>query len=180
MYSSSGSGSSVHVFVKLPHLRNSKGFCLGGFILYTRLTALTIVWQIANGSATDIVKTRPGTKDSHGTESDWSTMYVEMKPLISIEMRGSLGGVVRFKNNGDAPLVKVPWSISLNGSFSKPTVKNGTFSSIPAGGLGRIHVFVLGWGVIEARVSAVSKGDIRDANFERFSVFLFFTKIKFS
>lgn len=60
IYTSSGSGSSLHVLVKIPHLRNSKGFCLGGFIMYTGLTALTVVWRIANGSASDVVDTRIG------------------------------------------------------------------------------------------------------------------------
>jgi len=60
MYSSSGSGNSLHLFMKLPHLRNSKGFCLGGVIVYTGLTALTMIWRIVNGTAADVVKMRPG------------------------------------------------------------------------------------------------------------------------
>jgi hypothetical protein len=60
MYSSSGSGNSLHLFMKIPHLRNSKGFCLGGVIVYTGLTALTMIWRIVNGTAADVVKMRPG------------------------------------------------------------------------------------------------------------------------
>jgi hypothetical protein len=60
IYSSSGSGGSIHVLVKIPHLRNSMGFCVAGFILYTGLPALTMVWRIVNGSATDVVDMRVG------------------------------------------------------------------------------------------------------------------------
>ena len=60
LYSSSGTGNSLHLFAKIPHLRNSNGFCVGGIILYTGLTALTMVWRIANGTASEVVKLRPG------------------------------------------------------------------------------------------------------------------------
>jgi len=60
IYSSSGSGRAFHVFLKIPHLRNSKGFFLAGIIVYTGLTALTVVWKLTNGTARVIVDTGIG------------------------------------------------------------------------------------------------------------------------
>jgi hypothetical protein len=60
IYTSSGNGNSVHLFAKIPHLKNSKGFCLGGIIVYTGLSALTMVWRIANGTASDVADMRVG------------------------------------------------------------------------------------------------------------------------
>jgi len=50
IYSSSGSGHALHFFVKVPHLRNSKGIVFAGFIMHTGLTALTMVWRLTNGT----------------------------------------------------------------------------------------------------------------------------------
>jgi len=60
IYSSSGTGGSVHLFAKIPHLLNSKGVCVAGIIMYTGLVALTMVWRITNGTTTEVVKLRPG------------------------------------------------------------------------------------------------------------------------
>jgi hypothetical protein len=46
--SSSGSGRALHLFIKIPHIRNSKGFFIAGVIVYTGLTALTTVMQYTN------------------------------------------------------------------------------------------------------------------------------------
>ena len=46
--SSSGSGRALHLFIKIPHIRNSKGFLITGIILYTGFTALTTVMQYTN------------------------------------------------------------------------------------------------------------------------------------
>lgn len=55
IYSSSGSGHSMHLFVKFPHLRNSKGVCFAGIIMYTGLTAFTMVWRLSKGSANEVI-----------------------------------------------------------------------------------------------------------------------------
>jgi hypothetical protein len=53
--SSSGTGHAIHLLLKTPHIRNSKGFFIAGVILYTGLTALTTVWQLTNGTNIKIV-----------------------------------------------------------------------------------------------------------------------------
>ena len=50
IFSSSGSGRALHLFLKIPHIRNSKGFIIAGVIVYTGLTAVTTVMQYTNNA----------------------------------------------------------------------------------------------------------------------------------
>jgi len=120
-------------------------------------------------------------KDSHGAESDWSEPFMmQVKPMIDIKIRGGVGVVVSFTNNGDTPTTNISWTALLNGSLVQPTTKNGTISSIPPGGHKRVRIFVVGLGLTTIKVSAVIHGGIQTTSVQHVFVFLFFTKVKWT
>jgi len=59
IYSTAGTGGSIHFFIKVPRLRNSKGFFAAGIIIYTGLTAGTVVWKL-NSTGRVVVDSRIG------------------------------------------------------------------------------------------------------------------------
>jgi outer membrane protein assembly factor BamB len=119
-------------------------------------------------------------KDSHGAVSEWSSFMTTMKPLIDIEIRGGVGIVALLKNNDDVPATNVSWSVMLNGSFVNPTSKTGVIPSIPAGGRVRIRCVVLGLGLTEVIVLAISHGVVGNIRVAHVSLFLFLAKVKWT
>jgi outer membrane protein assembly factor BamB len=119
-------------------------------------------------------------KDLHGAVSGWSSFLMSVEPMIDIEVRGGVGVVATFKNNGDTPATNVSWSMMFNSSHVNPSTKQGVIPSILVGGQVKVHYFFLGLGQTEVIVTAVSHGTIGNAIIRRVSLFLFFVKMKTS
>ncbi|MBN1281180.1 MAG: hypothetical protein JXA00_05985 [Candidatus Thermoplasmatota archaeon] len=53
--STSGTERAFHLFLKIPRLLNMYGVVFAGMILYPKLTAVTTVWKLANGTDMEVV-----------------------------------------------------------------------------------------------------------------------------
>jgi hypothetical protein len=60
VFSTSGTGRAIHLLLKIPHLRNSRGVFVFGMIVYSGLTAMTTVWRLQNGTNGTLVDAQIG------------------------------------------------------------------------------------------------------------------------
>jgi hypothetical protein len=60
VFSTSGTGHTFHMLLKIPHLRNSKGIFFAAMIVNTGLTAMTTVWRMNNATNGTLVDAQIG------------------------------------------------------------------------------------------------------------------------
>jgi hypothetical protein len=60
VFSTSGTGNTFHMLLKIPHLRNSKGIFFAGVIVNTGVTAMTMVWRMTNATNGTLVDAQIG------------------------------------------------------------------------------------------------------------------------
>ena len=53
--STSGVGNTIHLLLKSPHIKNSKGIFFAGVIFNLGLTAVTTVWKLTNSTGKKVV-----------------------------------------------------------------------------------------------------------------------------
>jgi len=85
-----------------------------------------------------------------------STFTIRFPSYVEIKMvKGGIGVSVVIKNNGSTDLLKVPWSIKLDGGFiMKGKLKNGTILKLDAGQERTLKSSVFGIGKTKIMVTA--------------------------